>query len=486
MADTTFTTGTIITSNWLNEVNDHLYHDTPVSGTAVHTSDAISFLQDGTGASTSVTVQDKLREVVSVLDFGADNTGATDSRTAVQAAIDAVKNAGGGVVFFPEGTYKLDSSLSIAVDWPIELRGVGIEATHLNYTASDDAINMRGTVGNQVVKCGITNMRISGNGTTSVNGVDLYYGYSFFMHNVRIYNFTVGIRIEQTWKSTISHCTFDSNSGNGVELHTEANNINFIGCEFLDNVVGFYAAGARAVNLIGCGIEANTSYGAHITASTGDTQSENIVFQGCYIEGNTTSEIYVDLTSGATAPQNVIVRDCFFVCLTGQANIGVRVDAIDTCIVEGCDFSTGTATYAYSLYITDSATVPGITFGRNRDASTNGVYRGTNTAYTAVKALTAKAWGTFSISGGVVTVISSFGISSVSRTAAGTYQVTLREAMPSATAYCVVIQPEVSGLYYGCFNSVAKNSSTQFTIYTASDLTTLLEVETVDFVVYSL
>lgn len=42
---------------------------------------------------------------VSVKDFGAKGDGKTDDKSAIQAAIDAVNKAGGGIVRFPEGTY---------------------------------------------------------------------------------------------------------------------------------------------------------------------------------------------------------------------------------------------------------------------------------------------------------------------------------------------------------------------------------------------
>lgn len=46
---------------------------------------------------------------VDVTAYGADPTGATDSAAAIQAAIDAVHNAGGGVVWLPAGTYALEA-----------------------------------------------------------------------------------------------------------------------------------------------------------------------------------------------------------------------------------------------------------------------------------------------------------------------------------------------------------------------------------------
>jgi hypothetical protein len=55
----------------------------------------------GLGA-VQTTVQAKLRESVSVLDFGADPTGATDSTAAFQAAVNMLKT-----VVVPEGTYNI-------------------------------------------------------------------------------------------------------------------------------------------------------------------------------------------------------------------------------------------------------------------------------------------------------------------------------------------------------------------------------------------
>lgn len=49
------------------------------------------------------------RDIFSVVDYGADPTGAADSVTGIQATITAVCAAGGGTVFFPAGTYKLNS-----------------------------------------------------------------------------------------------------------------------------------------------------------------------------------------------------------------------------------------------------------------------------------------------------------------------------------------------------------------------------------------
>lgn len=51
--------------------------------------------------------------VYNVVDYGADNTGATDCGSAFQNALNAAEAAGGGTVFFPTGTYLLDTPISL-------------------------------------------------------------------------------------------------------------------------------------------------------------------------------------------------------------------------------------------------------------------------------------------------------------------------------------------------------------------------------------
>lgn len=85
-------------------------------------SSLIGFIQSGTGA-VARTVQSKLRDVVSVKDFGAVGDNVTDDSVAIQAAIDAVFAANGGTVFFPNGQYR--TSQTITLKYRVYLRGTG-------------------------------------------------------------------------------------------------------------------------------------------------------------------------------------------------------------------------------------------------------------------------------------------------------------------------------------------------------------------------
>jgi hypothetical protein len=73
----------------------------------------ITYTPAGSGA-VATNVQAKLRESVSVTDFGAVGDGVTDDTAAIQAAIDYAQNSTASrAVLFPPGQYLISSSLSI-------------------------------------------------------------------------------------------------------------------------------------------------------------------------------------------------------------------------------------------------------------------------------------------------------------------------------------------------------------------------------------
>jgi hypothetical protein len=83
-------------------------------------SDLVSYTPAGTGA-VATTVQTKLRETVSVKDFGAVGDGVTDDSTAFQNAVNAAAN---GSLYVPSGTYLIDNA-QVRVDSPCRIFGDG-------------------------------------------------------------------------------------------------------------------------------------------------------------------------------------------------------------------------------------------------------------------------------------------------------------------------------------------------------------------------
>jgi len=74
----------------------------------------VTYEPAGTGA-VPTTVQAKLRERISVIDFGADPTGVEDSAAAIEAAIThasiSVSSGQGSVVYFPVGTFCISRTI---------------------------------------------------------------------------------------------------------------------------------------------------------------------------------------------------------------------------------------------------------------------------------------------------------------------------------------------------------------------------------------
>ena len=93
-------------------------------------SNSVGFLQAGTGA-TARTVQAKLRETISVTDFGADPTGVNDSTAAIQAAINSFALVGAynpanvtGATIILNGTF-LTGPLTFPANTPYRLEVSG-------------------------------------------------------------------------------------------------------------------------------------------------------------------------------------------------------------------------------------------------------------------------------------------------------------------------------------------------------------------------
>lgn len=99
----------------------------------------VGYLPAGAGT-VGRSVQSKLREAVSVKDFGAVGDGIADDSSSIQLAVNAIYDAGGGIVYFPAGTYKQNSNVDVykGAAKRIILQGQGQSATKIRTTAAVD------------------------------------------------------------------------------------------------------------------------------------------------------------------------------------------------------------------------------------------------------------------------------------------------------------------------------------------------------------
>lgn len=87
----------------------------------------VKTMATGSGASLR-TIQAKLRDTVSVKDFGAVGDGTTDDTAAIQAAIDATPD--GGTLLFPPASYKLVTTAIGPNDWWTEDGDSALDAAY--------------------------------------------------------------------------------------------------------------------------------------------------------------------------------------------------------------------------------------------------------------------------------------------------------------------------------------------------------------------
>ena len=230
MSSTTFQDfQTPILASWLNDVNGVAYSKKFPDATHAQTAETLAtptgsslvgFQQSGTGA-VAWTVQDKARESVSVLDFGADPTGVTDSSAAFQAASNT-----GKAIYIPTGIYKANfvhSSGSI-------IRGDGGFQTILNPWDSAVAIITARRTTNWSYSAEVHGIRFdSGAIKTGV-------GYTFGRTNPAAY-----VTGDEFFSNTKFFGCWFTNMDKGVQFPFGNIGTEFYSCGFSANKYGVYA-----------------------------------------------------------------------------------------------------------------------------------------------------------------------------------------------------------------------------------------------------
>jgi hypothetical protein len=163
----TFTAAPVASTNNIEVVN--------FLTSAIGTTDSalVTYVPAGTGA-TQRTVQAKLRDTVSVKDFGAVGDGVADDTAAIQAALNTAHS-----VFLPQGTYKITSQLVFGASCS-GLVGEGMYLSVISKTFNGNAIlcDTSGAV--------IQNLGINGNGATYTDGGIVPRGYNILIQHCRI------------------------------------------------------------------------------------------------------------------------------------------------------------------------------------------------------------------------------------------------------------------------------------------------------------
>jgi len=291
----------------------------------------VYYNEQGTGAVTR-TLESKLQETISVLDFGAVGDGVADDTDALQNAINAAEN---NKLYIPAGTYIIQT-LSLLVPSNITIYGNGIGRTILkagnsasvptsgaifnNSNIPSNVLTVNSTTLNTNIT--ISDMTLDGNKANNVGGY-LYALYfvgvsNITLTNVRAQNTTgQGLQLNFTDKVQILNCESDSTNADGIQLADSM--------EYLID-------GCKVTNSGDYGIEVDHGlFPVTSTYSTGSGTISNNVVSGCVNFG-----IAVRGQINTENPNNNPIKGAVIIgnhVTTSSSGICLQ-EAVDSCVVE--------------------------------------------------------------------------------------------------------------------------------------------------------
>lgn len=289
------------------------------------------FLQAGVGAVTR-TVRDKLRESVSVTDYGADPTGMASSTLAIQAAINTGKD-----VEFPAGTYKASGltqsvagqrfyacgnvtiqknasgALFTSSGNNVELNGLGFRGDASTPTFTGDGIVFSGD-NVRLINCGSRWMagralKATGNhleiiGTCDIyqttdstaSGFDIEIGVSgtltayHFITGIYTSQATGGIRFVDTGSATVVGGQFGKLTVAAGTSPAGVNGGNIIGCRILGDITVGLSNATFSANTVGA---VTVTFGAGTSGHSYDLS--NVTANGATITDSSNASFIADL-----------------------------------------------------------------------------------------------------------------------------------------------------------------------------------------------
>jgi hypothetical protein len=327
-----------------------------------------------TGAITNRQIEAKLRDVVSVKDFGAVGDGVTDDTAAIQAAINAVP--AGGAVWLPNSSanYKVCSGLPLSITKSITIRGMGIDAGQVSagimactgLSAATDIFLVQPTVG-LVMSTTFQDLAIipqsgsPGRYAIHLDGTNGLINQSYVDHvfigsfgSRAIYAEGGGLSQGTPALSTVSR----SYLVNGVTLTNGGDTVRFrdntiTGSGICIDATGFQA-GSSMLLISGNNMSCDGGI-IHVgTASVYTHIIENEIETLGTFTGSNGALVDIDGTVGSHAVETLIRRNTFQVVNGITAN-GIRLNYSDRAYIEGNRFGRG-ATTSKDIVVTANAT----------------------------------------------------------------------------------------------------------------------------------
>jgi hypothetical protein len=311
--------------------------------------------------------------------YGAVGNNVADDTTPIQNAINAAQSAGGGIVFFPTGTYKITTALSVTS--PITLMGCGAGG---QTTPPSVIIPTVGINGINIVLASLASVELKdlaiaypSAATASTTAITLScatasYTQHCLFDNLYIRNADTCIGINRSVYFTIRACLFDAygtNGGNGLivqnSTNTDAGDYSIDGNTFAPTngtaIILNTSGGARIINnkmfaqlggiilnlpngatsslvmIIGNSIEGigapnNNAAGIQFNRAGATGSISNVIINGNEFQGQTTSNtsrgIYVPNDANGRWITNMCISDN--IDNTGSAGAHIFADIDST------------------------------------------------------------------------------------------------------------------------------------------------------------
>jgi hypothetical protein len=232
-----------------------------------------------------------------VTDYGAVGNGIADDTKAIQAGIDAVRDAGGGPLIIPAGTYLISGTLN--VHWRVTLQGFGRYVSGLKAASAIDGAVLKIYDEGYTGHIELIDLGIDGN-SLAQHGILLEHTSNNQINGVRIENCVQhGLHVTGgVWCCGVTNSIFKG-CQNGIYITAppttvgQANINTYQNC----NITGCMGAGIRLLGgtsqrILNCDIEHNglggdEQYGIYQTGG-----GQNLIVFGCHFERNGLEETH--------------------------------------------------------------------------------------------------------------------------------------------------------------------------------------------------
>jgi hypothetical protein len=230
----------------------------------------VNFLQAGTGAQPR-TAQSKLRDVVSVKDFGAAGDGTADDTDEIQAALTAAGVAG-AAVYIPGTTtfYKISDTLTVPDN--VTVYGDGFVSCVKQTVREKNTFSL----GN---RCQLRNLRVQGDGVTT-GGVD------FTKNNGIVIDTAQNTSVIECWIHGCEHNGIFAKNTSGLTIEGNVIYGNAFSSNSGSDIILYSDVGSIRTNITGNFLVSNNSQGCFVNALGLDTDISVTNNFACPVDAN--------------------------------------------------------------------------------------------------------------------------------------------------------------------------------------------------------